>query len=142
MKINLFRFLVLATVALVLASTAYAQGVNVRAKVPFQFVLGDKTYPAGEYNVQTITDSKFILRLTNTDAKDWVVTYSHPTISLIPAKQTVLVFHRRGTTYFLYRVWSAESSVGREFSRSRTETRMALNTTSAGTVIVAANVVN
>ena len=40
-----------------------------------------------------------------------------------------MIFHRIGNTYFLYQVWVADSAVGREFTRSKTEIRMAMNGT-------------
>ena len=46
MKLNLSRSLVILAVAMVLGSTAHAQSVKIRAQVPFDFVLGDKVYPA------------------------------------------------------------------------------------------------
>ena len=61
MKLNLFRFLALLTVALIFGSTACSQAVNVRVKVSFDFVLDDRVFPAGEYVVQTIEDGSYAL---------------------------------------------------------------------------------
>lgn len=142
MKLNLFRFLALVTAALILGSTAYAQAVNVRAKVPFDFVLDDRVYPAGEYVVQTIWDDSYSLFINNKDAKTSALTLSYPRRSFKPAEQTMLVFHRVGKTYFLSEVWTADSRVGRQFPMSRTEIRMALNGTKADTTIVAASIMH
>jgi hypothetical protein len=114
--------------------------MNVRAHVPFDFVLGNNVYPAGEYAVQAVTADSFLLCVRNKDEQKSITMVSIPVAPSNPAKQTMLVFRRVGNTYFLHRVWSAESSVGREFPRSPTETRAARNTTSTGTVIVTANI--
>lgn len=140
MILNLFRFMVLAAVAIFLTGTAYPQELNVRARVPFDFVLANNVYPAGEYTVQAMPADSFLLRVRNKDEQKSVTTVSILVAPSNPAKQTMLVFRRLGNTYFLHRVWSAESSVGREFPRSPTETRAARNTTSTGTVIVTANI--
>ena len=141
MKLNLFRFLVLAAAALILGSTAYAQTVHVRAQVPFNFILGDKVYPAGEYTVQSLEyySHSLFIRSGKVDAS--AVTLSYPTTSAKSAKQTVLVFHRMGNTYFLSEVWCADSKVGRGFPRSHTESTMAMMQTKPETVIVAANII-
>jgi hypothetical protein len=132
--------MVLAAVAFFLAATAYPQEMNVRAHVPFDFVLGNNVYPAGEYALQALTADSFLLCVRNKDEQKSITMVSIPVAPSNPTKQTMLVFRRVGNTYSLHRVWSAESSVGREFPRSPTETRAARNTTSTGTVIVTANI--
>jgi hypothetical protein len=146
MKLRIARTMMVAAVALAFTSAAYGQELNVRAKVPFEFVLGDKLYPAGEYSVQAVAaDIKFIVSIKSEDPK--LELKPEPALAsvqlhrtLLPAKSTELIFHRIGNTYFLYQVWVADSAVGREFPRSKTETRMAMNGTKAETVTVAANI--
>jgi len=141
MKLNLFRFLVLAAVALVLSSITCAQAVNVRAQVPFNFVLGNRTYPAGEYSIQSLVYYSYSLRISNRKAKVAGLIESFPVTFVNEPRQTALVFTRIGNTYFLYQVRSEDSSVGRQFRRSLMQVQMAMNTREAGTVVVAANMV-
>jgi hypothetical protein len=135
-----------AAVALVFGSAAYAQEINVRARVPFDFVLGDKTYSAGQYAVQTAIDNTYFLSVKNIDGKTTQgLTSSHPCISSKPtgpANQGKLVFHRVGNKYFLFRVWVGDSTVGREFPIPPRETEMAKNGLKTETVMVAANTVH
>ena len=142
MKLNLIRYLALATVALVLSSITYAQSINVRAQVPFNFVVGDKVYQAGEYALQSLVDYTYSLRLTNREAKVAVVAESFPVSFVHEPRQTALIFTHIGNTYFLYQVRTEDSSVGRQFRRSRMQTQMAMNTTESSTVVVAAKMVN
>lgn len=134
--------MLVAAAALVLGSAAYAQEVSVRAKVPFDFVLNNKMYPTGEYAVQTVKVDDSCVYIQNQDGGNLAVTLTHPQDGTKPAKQTMLVFHRIGDTYFLYQVWVAGSTVGRAFPASHIETRLALNGTKTETVIVAANIIH
>jgi hypothetical protein len=132
--------MLLIAAAVTFGSVANAQSVNVRATVPFNFVIGDQVYPAGDYAIQTLapTIDTFLYLRSRVDSKPFVV-QARKNTAVIPATQTKLVFHRVGTSYFLYQVWSAGSYVSREFPKSHTELRMARNGSSGSQVIVAAN---
>jgi hypothetical protein len=137
--------MLLAAAALVFGSTAYAQEINVRAHIPFAFVVGDKVYPAGEYAVQTAKTNTYFLSIKNEDKTAQGLIPSYLCVSTKPANpanQAKLVFHRMGNTYFLFRLWVGGSTVGREFPRSHRETQMAMNGSKTGTVVVAANIVH
>jgi hypothetical protein len=140
MKINFFRSILLAVAAMVFCSAGHAQEVNVQATVPFAFMVGDQTYPAGEYAIKTIAagnDSMYVKPRANTNP---ILIRATAHSATQPADKTKLVFHERGGVYFLYQVWVAGSDVGREFPASHAEERMAMNTTKADSVIVAAKV--
>ena len=146
MKLRIARTMIVAAAVLVFASAVYAQDLNVRAKVPFGFVLGDKLYPAGEYSLQTVTAANNLsVYIKSVYPKNELKPEPALTLTALqtapaPAKHTELVFHRMGNTYFLYQVWVAGKEVGREFPRSDSETLMAKNGTKSETVLVAANI--
>lgn len=143
MKLSISRTLLVAAAALVFGSAAYGQGINVRARVPFDFVVDNKVYPAGEYALQTAQASSYYLSIVNEDRTTQGLTRSYPCISsksVNPAEQTKLVFHRVGNTYFLFRLWVGGDTVGRQFSVPRRETQMAINRLETETTIVAANI--
>ena len=145
MKLRIARNMMVAAAALAFTWPAYGQELNVRAKVPFKFVLGDKLYPAGEYSVQAVAwDNRFTVSIRSVDPK--LELKPEPALASVqlhrasmPAKSTALIFHRLRNTYFLNQVWVADSELAREFRRSKTETRMAMDGTKAETVTVAAN---
>ena len=56
------------------------------------------------------------------------------------ADGTTLVFQRMGDSYFLYQVWTAGNSLGREFPMSKKEVQLAKNYSKPELVIVAANI--
>lgn len=45
---NNLRSVLFALIVLLMATAAQAQQTNVKAKIPFDFVVGDRAYPAGE----------------------------------------------------------------------------------------------
>jgi hypothetical protein len=139
MKYNLSRLMLFAVGALLLGSAALAQEINVQAKIPFDFMLGDKLYPAGQYSVQNVIPDHNVLRLRNGTSRSTAFILYHSASSQVPAERTQLMFHRLGNTYFLYQVQVAGSALGREFQRGHAETEMAVNATDKETVIVAAN---
>jgi hypothetical protein len=140
MKLRISRTLLVAAAALVLGSAAYAQEVNLRAKVPFDFVLADKVYPAGEYALQTVMANNSSLYLKHEAKAKPALLLTDLHTAATPAKRSELIFHHMGGSYFLYQVWVAGSEVGREFPKSKTEVRMAMNGTKSETVSVAANI--
>jgi len=142
MKLNLIRFTVLAVVALILGSAAFAQTVSLRAVVPFNFVVGDKVYPAGEYAVKTFGNGNDLLSVAGRGTKESVMTLPYTITSGMPAEHSALIFQRVGDAYFLQQVWKAGSPVGLGLHRSHLETRLALNRTKPETTIVAANILH
>jgi hypothetical protein len=136
---NLRPFL-FALTALFMATAAHAQQTNVKATVPFDFVVGNRAYPAGEYSVKTIGDGEKILRIDNTQSGKVEMVRSNTCAQLAPSDTTKLVFHRVGDSYFLYQIWSEGNTQGREFPMSRTELQISQNREKPELVIVAANI--
>ena len=132
------RFALCALTVLVLASGAFAQ-TQVKANVPFDFVVGDRYYPAGEYSLKTINDAG-VMQITNTDLDASTHVGSNPCTTTSPSTKTVLQFRRMGNMYFLYRIWVDGSLTGREFPKSHEERRLAQLHEKSDVVIVAANV--
>jgi hypothetical protein len=50
---------------LLMATTAQAQQTHVKANVPFDFVVGDRAYPAGEYSLKSIVDDGSVIQIAN-----------------------------------------------------------------------------
>jgi hypothetical protein len=133
------RSILFALTALLLATAAQAQSTNVTASVPFDFVVADHAYPAGDYVVKSISDSGVPILIRNTDQAENGIALSNTCSSSKPATTTKLVFQRMGDQYFLYQVWREGSTEGREFPISKTETQLARNSVKPELVIVAAN---
>lgn len=127
-----------ALAAILLAPAAQAQQKGIRADVPFDFIVGNRAYPAGEYMLKSTINDNGILRLENVQEVSAVFISSNPCSESTPSKQTKLVFHRMAGRYFLYQVWTEGNLTGREFPKSRIEVQLAQNHEKSDVVIVAA----
>jgi hypothetical protein len=123
-----------------LATAAQAQTTNVKASIPFDFVVGDHAYSAGEYTVKSLSQGSPAIRIDNADESEKGITLSNACSKGQPADGTTLVFQRLGGNYFLYQVWTEGSSLGREFPMSKAEVQLAKNNSKPDLVIVAANI--
>jgi hypothetical protein len=130
---------ILAVLAvLLMATAAHAQQTKVTATVPFNFVAGDRAYPAGDYS---FSNDGAVLQITNADQAKSEMTLSQACESLRPSTDTKLVFQHTGGYYILRQLWVAGSPRGRELPRSHTEVQLAKNHLKAESVIVAANII-
>ena len=125
--------------ALLLATAAHAQSTNVTASVPFDFVVANQAYPAGDYAVKSISDTGVPILIRNSDEAEKGIVLSGSCSSVKPSTTTKLVFHRMGGQYFLYQVWQEGNTTGREFPLSKREIQLARNSSKSEIVIVAAN---
>jgi len=125
--------------ALLLATAAHAQSTNVTASVPFDFVVANQAYPAGDYAVKSISNTGVPILIRNSDEAEKGIVLSGSCSSVKPSTTTKLVFHRMGGQYFLYQVWQEGNTTGREFPLSKREIQLARNSSKSEIVIVAAN---
>jgi hypothetical protein len=130
------------TAVLLMATAAQAQQPKVKANIPFDFVVGDRAYPAGEYTVQRLSNLGGTIRIENTrEASAAGNVLTNPCVSLTPSETTKLVFRRMGDNhYFLYQVWIQGRDSGRELVKSHGEIRLAQNHEEGELIIVAANI--
>jgi hypothetical protein len=133
------RPILFALTVLLLATAAQAQETNVLATVPFDFVVGDRAYPAGEYSVRSLGQHQAALLIDNTQEPMGSIVLSTPCSNGTTSDKTKLVFRRMGGNYFLYQVWVEGKASGREFPKSGIETRLAQNHEKPELVMVAAN---
>ena len=121
MKRQAFSLVSLLSLLLV-AGSAIAQTVHVRGDVPFNFAVGNKTLPAGTYDIRTISsgDSK-TLRLQSRDGSASMMLNSNAAEKLEPANKTKLVFNRYGNQYFLSQIWVKGETLGRQLPKTSRE---------------------
>jgi hypothetical protein len=109
-------------VALALATAAVsvnAQSRNeVRSSIPFEFVVGDKALPVGEYNLRMIT--RDALMIQGSENGQSAIRLSASTEKSKKSTHTRLVFHCYGQRYFLAQVWDG-GTVGLDVAKSRQE---------------------
>ena len=117
MKANLFRVTALLAVVLAFSAvSAYGQSAIQRERfvVPFNFNVGQKVLPAGEY---TFSTDRSIVRIQSRDGKQNLVALPYRTsIAAQSHANTKLTFKRYGDSYVLAQVWLADG-IGRELKR-------------------------
>jgi frataxin-like iron-binding protein CyaY len=120
-KAGLLSAILLATVF----TSVHAQspGNRVTAQIPFDFNIGDRKLPSGKYSIGRIRQNSDDIVQSIDDAKGHskAIRTSIPVRNLDLADNGKLVFHRYGDQYFLYQVWPAGTSTGRQFTKSRSE---------------------
>ena len=134
------RSILFALTVLLLATAAQAQTTNVKASIPFDFVVGDHAYSAGDYTVKSLSQVSAAIRIDNADESEKGMTLSNACQKAQPAAQTILVFQRLGDNYFLYQIWTEGNTAGREIPMSKAEVQLAKNNSKPELVIVAANI--
>jgi hypothetical protein len=117
---KLIGFLSVATLAVVLAAPLGAQTFRVTGSVPFEFTVGVRSMPAGDYTVARVGGTDQIkVSDGNTSAWSWA-----SNTTLRPTERTgqaLLIFHRYGDQYFLARIVDGDRYAGVELPPSRTE---------------------
>jgi len=123
---NLLR-MVLVLCAIVLATgvaSVHAQtlGYQLKVNIPFDFSVGNKKLPSGQYAIgrATHTDDA-VMSVVDERGRSKALRTSMPVITLNARNKTTLVFHRYGDQYFLYQIWPAAGTTGRQFLTSSTE---------------------
>jgi hypothetical protein len=120
---NLIAVLLLS---MLVTGTAVAQSKTVRANIPFDFVAGQKSLPAGSYTVRSLGASGDVLGI-KTDNSNGAMAMSHPVISSKRADKTTLLFRSYAGEYFLAQVWIEGEQAGRELPITRRERMLAQN---------------
>lgn len=125
MKKQTYTLIALIVLVGSLAVAAQAQTANriaLIANIPFQFSIGNKSLPAGEYTVRSISDNSFnvVLRITSRDGTTGVMLQTS-TVEGRAQKRARLIFHRYGNRYFFAQAWVEDDSTGVEAQKSSAE---------------------
>src|SRR6266567_5276218 len=80
--------------------------------IPFAFVAGNATLPAGEYRVQKLDGNSAVLLIHCWDANASALVITNAAQAKEPQTESKLVFNRYGNRYFLSQVWTAGSIRG------------------------------
>ena len=91
--------LLIATAVAVEAQTT--SSTKLVANIPFEFNVGDKTMPAGQYTIRQVNPSsdRPVLQITSKDGSSSALAQTN-SVRARDAKQSVLVFNRYGSQYF------------------------------------------
>lgn len=130
--------MVLATLSLTatsLVAQSRALRPAIKMDVPFDFVAGGKTLPAGQYTVES---DRNLVWIQSADFKTAVFLMANPTQDTKMTGVGAMRFHRYGVRNFLSQVWTGTEQ-GRELPPSRAEReQIAASGASHATVVIAA----
>ena len=98
--------------------TASAQGQVLKADIPFEFTVGKKTLPAGEYLVKLPeTAGAQVVSFKKADGEGYGMTLTNQVSSKGAEVVNGLVFVKSGDRYFLYQVHNGRE-IGQQVVRS------------------------
>lgn len=127
MNTRIIKIFVSASLFVMLAAlVANAQDLRLKANIPFDFMYGDVTIPAGEYDLANINLNIPVFRIGDVDGKNVALrTAMKVTRAKVPS-ETVLVFNRYRdnggeVSHFLAQVWTEGSNTGFEFFKHHAE---------------------
>jgi len=141
MKRHAFKVLAMSTLfVLLLGMIAYAQiEPRVIANIPFDFIVGKKTLPAGEYTIDRpeISDPNVLL-IRSSDSHFAVFANAESVRARQIPDKSELIFNRIGDNYFLSKVFVSGEDIGCEIQKPRAERKLeqSASNTSMQTVTV------
>jgi hypothetical protein len=100
--------------------SANGQSRAIRGNVPFEFIVGDKSLPAGEYMVKSMTSGGEVISIADSDAQRSTLRLTNNLVSKGKPPSARLIFHRYGNQNFLAEVWSGEAT-GKQLKKSSQE---------------------
>ena len=122
---------------LLVAGSAFAQGGQIRATIPFNFTVGHTTLPAGSYSLSTTGGTGSILAIQGANGQTLELVGSNRVQAAKLSDRTRLVFRCYGDRYFLAQVWTSGSRMGRELPKSNLESEIAMDAAAHKVVLVA-----
>jgi hypothetical protein len=112
---------------LLVTSVASTQGQSlayrIKAEIPFDFSVGETKLPAGTYSISRMGQNSdhSVIVITGDDGRAKAIRLSNSAQRLHARNKATLVFRHYGDQYFLFQVWPAGGTTGRQFPRSRSE---------------------
>jgi len=114
------------SVAIVVVSARAQASSPLLANIPFEFVVGDKTLPAGEYRIERmLSGNPKVLLIRSTDGRAHRTVMTMEVLANDWQAESKLIFNRYGNHYFLTQIWTQGDNSGRELFKSQRETELA-----------------
>jgi hypothetical protein len=139
MKNNAFKVAALSSLFILLVGgIVYAQTEpRIIANIPFEFIAGNKTLPAGEY---TIARPNFnepdLLLIRSADNHVALFINAENMQARQTPNKTELVFNEIEGKYFLSKIWVAGDDIGREIPEPRAERELEQNASKSSAKVV------
>lgn len=121
-RLTILSLVSMFTLCAAVASANAQLTIRIKAKIPFDFSVGNKKLAAGEYtfsrlsgfanNIMLVSSADYSTRMFQT-----TLTTQVPT----PKNKSTLVFHKYGDQYFLGQLWLSGELDGTQVLESRSE---------------------
>jgi hypothetical protein len=111
----------IAALAILLAAPVSAQTVILRASVPFDFIVGGRTMPAGDYLLSTGGTVRVLEIQSQVKGIAPVLTTINNGEGPLAGDGASLTFNRYGSDYFLASMWDRAAAGGCSIPMSRAE---------------------
>jgi hypothetical protein len=108
----------LLTFGIVSIAPILSASTDLKVTVPFGFVAGHSTLPAGQYEI-SIDDNKHLIHIKGSGANPSMFLLTQPTEAPIVREDSKVVFTRRGDEYSLSGLWVAGERSGQEVPQPR-----------------------
>ena len=107
MKRQLLNLMAIAAFATTLTANASAQtGKSVKAHINFEFQIGERVYPAGQYRIESLngqSDNILLIRSVDHPTKRQIILANHSIAG--KGNKPKLVFQKFGQNYFLTEIF-------------------------------------
>jgi hypothetical protein len=120
----------LAIANLAMVGTAIAQSYGVKAKVPFDFTVGNKVLPAGTYTIKPASSS--VIMISNHDQNVGALSVVNQDSKKSP-NGGKLLFHKYGGQYFLSEILCDSANMNFQIPTSKREKTAQLQQARLGT---------
>ena len=121
MKKRAFVTATLFVLSLIVAAQVVRADEPMLVNIPFAFVAGNVTLPAGEYRVQKLDGNSTVVLIRCSDATASAMVVTHAAQAKELQTESKLIFNQYGNRYFLSQVWTAGSIRGRQLLKSPQE---------------------
>lgn len=124
--IKLLFFSMVIVGGITVANAQVSSDTVFRAKIPFKFIVRDKSFPAGDYLIKPtddMSDSVTMFDLTSLDnGKTQAIIFdTEPTTANSRPAQSDLVFDKVNGRYYLTELWAAGETDGNKVELTKTE---------------------
>jgi len=121
MKKRAFVAATLFVFSLMVAAQVVQADETMLVSVPFAFVAGSVTLPAGDYCIRKWGRNSDVLQITDSSRRGIAMVVTHSAQGKEVQTESKLVFNRYGERYFLSQVWTAGAIRGKQLYKSSRE---------------------
>jgi hypothetical protein len=115
----------LVITVMVSSTVAFAQERQTLVNIPFNFTVGDKALPAGEYLIRrNRKDADTVWAIQHKDSGKTALFLTRQVHSAETQEDAKFVFHKYDDLYFLAEFWTAGTNTGREIQVTDRERAM------------------